>query len=134
MAIKAIKLLDCIFYRLTEWYSDAVLAALPYAAFELNKTCVVVPYEDSDDVDMFSDFYRPRYFIPLQDVFAFKISHSVRDFMPNFTTDYSPFTIRIRPGKRQEEINSKKAASKIISLKNPSIVGVSTTSSQTSTR
>ncbi|CAG7836139.1 unnamed protein product [Allacma fusca] len=118
---------------LTEWYSDAVLKSLPFAAKEMEKTCTCIPFEVADDVDCYSDFYRPRLFVPLQDTFAFKISHSVRDFMPHFTTDYSPFAIRIRPGKRQEEINSKKAAHKIISLKNPSIVGVSSASSQTST-
>lgn len=66
-------------------------------------------------------------------MFAFKISHSVRDFMPNFTIDFSPFAARIRPGKRQEENISKKA--KIPSLKNPSIMGVSSAgSSNNSTR
>lgn len=58
--------------------------------------------------------------------------------MPNFTTDYSPFSVRIRPGKRQEESSGKKS-NKILSLKNPSILGLSsnnnsansTTSSET---
>jgi len=66
-------------------------------------------------------------------MFAFKISHSIRDFMPNFATDESPFAVRIRPGKRQEE-NVGKKVTKILSLKNPSIMGLSSASSTNSTR
>jgi hypothetical protein len=58
------------------------------------------------------------------DMFAYKVSHSVRDFMPNFTSIYSPFVVRVRPGKQQEE-NTGKKANKILSLKNPSIMGLS---------
>jgi hypothetical protein len=63
-------------------------------------------------------------------MFAYKVSHSVRDFMPNFTSIYSPFVVRVRPGKRQEE-NTGKKANKILSLKNPSIMGLSSASSST---
>ncbi|ODM99498.1 Polyphosphoinositide phosphatase [Orchesella cincta] len=118
---------------LTEWYPSEVLAALPYAAHELRKTCKLLPCEDWDDIDAFADFYRPRQFIPIADLYAFKVSHSVRDFMPNFTTDFSPFVVRIRPGKRQEENIGKKAAAKAISHKNPSIMGLSSTGSTNST-
>jgi len=48
--------------------------------------------------------------------------------MPNFTTDFSPFTVRIRPGKRREELSSKKA----LALRNPSLTGHCSTSSTTS--
>lgn len=118
---------------LTEWYPNTVLEALPYAAHELHKTCKLLPCEDWDDIDAYADYYRPRQFIPLCDLYAFKVSHSVRDFMPNFTTDFSPFVVRIRPGKRQEENIGKKAAAKVASHKNPSIMGLSSTGSTNST-
>lgn len=119
---------------LTEWYSSRVLDALPYSAHEVHKRCKLLPCEDWDDIDAYSDLYRPRQFIPLGDLYAFKVSHSVRDFMPNFTTDFSPFSVRIRPGKRQEENSGKKSSSnKNSSQKNPSILGISSTGSTNST-
>lgn len=48
--------------------------------------------------------------------------------MPNFGTDFSPFAVRVRPGKRREELSSKNA----LALKNPSLTGQSSTSSTTS--
>jgi hypothetical protein len=50
-----------------------------------------------------------------------------RDFMPHFTTNFSPFTVRIRPGRRREETSSKGGT-----MKNPSLTGQSSTSSATS--
>ncbi|PNF18464.1 Polyphosphoinositide phosphatase [Cryptotermes secundus] len=50
-----------------------------------------------------------------------------RDFMPHFTTNFSPFTVRIRPGRRREETSSKGGT-----MKNPSLTGQSSTSSTTS--
>ena len=47
--------------------------------------------------------------------------------MPNFTTDFSPFAVRIRPGRRREETSSKGGT-----MKNPSLTGQSSTSSTTS--
>ena len=48
--------------------------------------------------------------------------------MPNFGTDSSPFAVRVRPGKRREELSSKKA----LALRNPSLTGHSSTSSTAS--
>jgi len=65
-----------------------------------------------------------------KDLFAFsEINHSVRDYMPNFTTDFSPFSVRVRLGKKREEMSSSKTN---LSMKNPSVAGNST-SSTTST-
>lgn len=120
---------------LTEFYCGKVLDSLPYAAHELHKTCKLLPCEDWDDIDAYADHYRPRQFIPLMDLYAFKVSHSVRDYMPNFTTEFSPFVVRIRPGKRQEEnIRKKSSSSKnATASKNPSIMGLSSTGSANST-
>lgn len=41
--------------------------------------------------------------------------------MPNCVTDFSPFSVRIRPGKKREQISDK--------TKNPSMTGHSSTNS-----
>ena len=46
--------------------------------------------------------------------------------MPHFTTDYSPFSARVRQGKKREEMNTNKNKPM---AKNPSIAGNSTSSS-----
>lgn len=49
--------------------------------------------------------------------------------MPNNCgTDFSPFAVRVRPGKRREELSSKNA----LALRNPSLTGQSSTSSTAS--
>ena len=50
--------------------------------------------------------------------------------MPHFTTDESPFSVRRRPGKRQEELSRSQSASPAI--KNPGMTGQASTSSTTS--
>nr|CAH7747625.1 unnamed protein product [Callosobruchus chinensis] len=47
--------------------------------------------------------------------------------MPSFTTNYSPFTIRVRPVRRREETSNKSAT-----MKNPSVSGQSSTCSTAS--
>lgn len=71
--------------------------------------------------------FSPYELSALSDVYAYKISHSVRDFMPHFTTSFSPFVVRVRPGRRREE-----AGGKNLNIKNPSMTGQSSTSSTTS--
>ena len=63
----------------------------------------------------------------LAEVYAYKVSHSVRDFMPHFTTNFSPFAVRVRPGRRREETGNKN-----VNMKNPSLTGQSSTSSTAS--
>lgn len=99
-----------------------MVKALPVSCHELRKTCSVISCE-AEDVDTYEDFYRPQELLPLSEIFAVKISHSVRDFMPNSTVDFSPFVVRVRPGKRQEESISKKSKSSVI--KNPTIMSLS---------
>ena len=48
--------------------------------------------------------------------------------MPNFTTDFSPFSPRTRLGKKREEMSSSKTN---LATKNPSVAGNSTSSSTT---
>lgn len=88
---------------------------------ELTAVC---PNEES--VDGFLDYHRPYELTYLNETFSSEISHSVRDFMPNSTSNVSPFEVRIRPGRRWEETGAK------TSMKNPSLTGQSSTSSTTS--
>ncbi|KAK2581293.1 hypothetical protein KPH14_008078 [Odynerus spinipes] len=115
---------------LTQWWDKNVLKCLPYAFNEVTKTCsemIQVQNTLEEMIDVYYDYHRPYELSLLSDVYAYKISHSVRDFMPHFTTSYSPFAVRIRPGRRREETGNKN-----LNMKNPSMTGQSSTSSTTS--
>lgn len=114
---------------ITQWWDTDVLKCLPFAYNDLAKACselIQMHQRDTEMIDAYADYHRPYELSVLCDVFAYKISNSIRDFMPNFTTNYSPFTIRIRPGKRREQTSNKNA------MKNPSLTGQSSTSSTAS--
>jgi len=118
----------------TQWWDANMLRYLPLPYDEVIKSCSSIVSVAAKDtvVDGYYEYYRPFEFSIISDLFAFTVSHSTRDFMPNFTTDFSPFAVRIRPGKRREELSSKKA----LALKNPSLTGhcsTSSTASSTST-
>lgn len=114
----------------SQWWDTNAVKFLPRAYEEVNKQyCQLVPISSTHDeaVDSYADYYRPYELTVLCNTFAFKISHSVRDFMPNFTTNFSPFAVRVRPGRRREEMGAKGS-----SMKNPSLSGQSSSSSTTS--
>ncbi|KAJ1519714.1 hypothetical protein ONE63_004974 [Megalurothrips usitatus] len=114
---------------LTMWWDKEILDALPRSQDELKRTYMQVAKVHPRDeiVDAYQDYYQPMRFSVLDELFPYKISNSVRDFMPHFTTDYSPFTVRARPGRRSEESTSRGTT-----MKNPSLTGQSSTSSATS--
>ncbi|KAL0101960.1 hypothetical protein PUN28_018490 [Cardiocondyla obscurior] len=115
---------------LTQWWDKSVLKCLPNALDEVIKSCsemIQVQNSMEEMLDIYYDYHRPYELSLLSEVYAYKISHSVRDFMPHFTTCYSPFAVRVRPGRRREE-----AGSKNLNMKNPSMTGQSSTSSTTS--
>ncbi|XP_015601524.1 polyphosphoinositide phosphatase isoform X2 [Cephus cinctus] len=115
---------------LTQWWDKNVGKCLPYALNEVTKTCsemIQVQHTQEEMVDVFYDYHRPYELSLLAEVHAYKISHSVRDFMPHFTTNYSPFAVRVRPGRRREETGNKN-----VNMKNPSMTGQSSTSSTAS--
>ncbi|KAL6438359.1 hypothetical protein ACFW04_004485 [Cataglyphis niger] len=115
---------------LTQWWDQNVLKCLPYAFDEITKSCSeMIQVENSTEemIDIYYDYHRPYELSLLSEVYAYKISHSIRDFMPHFTTCYSPFAVRVRPGRRREE-----AGNKNLNMKNPSMTGQSSTSSTTS--
>ncbi|KAG9432803.1 polyphosphoinositide phosphatase isoform X1 [Apis mellifera carnica] len=85
---------------LTQWWDNTVLKCLPYALNEITKTCseiIQVQNSMEEMIDVYYDYHRPYELSLLSEVYAYKISHSVRDFMPHFTTSFSPFVVRIRP-------------------------------------
>lgn len=114
---------------LTMWWDKEVLEVLPRSLEEVKRTYMqVLPAEPRDElVDAYQDYYQPLRFSVLAELFSYKISNSVRDFMPHCTTDYSPFIVRARPGRRREESTSRGGI-----MKNPSLTGQSSTSSTTS--
>lgn len=115
---------------LTQWWDKNVLKCLPYAFNEVTKTCsemIQVQSTTEEMIDIYFDYHRSNELFSLLDLYAYKINHSVRDFMPHFTTNFSPFAVRIRPGRRREETGSKN-----LNMKNPSLTGQSSTSSTTS--
>ncbi|KZS16333.1 polyphosphoinositide phosphatase [Daphnia magna] len=115
----------------TQWWDANMLRYLPLPYDEVIKSCSsIVPVSPLEVmVDGYYEFYRPFEFTVVSDLFGVTISHSVRDFMPNNCgTDFSPFAVRVRPGKRREELSSKNA----LALRNPSLTGQSSTSSTAS--
>jgi hypothetical protein len=114
---------------LTQWWNPELLEFLPFSLDIGRKTCTELTRTQNMN-DIIDDFYHPFELTVLQDLFAFaEINHSVRDYMPNCTTDFSPFSVRVRLGKKREEMSSAKAN---LTLKNPNLAGKST-SSNTST-
>lgn len=115
---------------LTQWWDAGIVKCLPYAYNDLTKSCselIQIHSRDVEMIDSYIDYYRPYELSVLDDVYALKVSNSIRDFMPNFTANYSPFALRVRPVRRREENSSKGNA-----MKNPSVTGQSSTSSAAS--
>ncbi|KAK8761188.1 hypothetical protein V5799_027548 [Amblyomma americanum] len=115
----------------TCWFDEEVPMSLPFAVEEVlkyhGKSLVEVMKLEvtNEKVDGFLELYRPYEMSSLSDLFMFNLSHSVRDIMPNSATDYSPFSVRIRPGKHREITGSNK-------LPNPSVSGISSVMSTSS--
>ena len=110
---------------LTQWWDDNLINHLPLPRELSEKSCTQLVFNQSHQ-EILDDYYEPFKLTVLQELFAFsEINHSVRDFMPNFTTDFSPFSARVRLGKKREEMSSSKTN---LATKNPSVAGTSTSS------
>jgi hypothetical protein len=111
---------------LTQWWDPALGPHLPFPLQLRTKACTQLAALQAAQEPL-DDFYRPFELTVLHELFAFsEINHSVRDYMPNFTTDFSPFSARTRLGKKREEMSSSKTN---LAAKNPSVAGNSTSSS-----
>ena len=114
---------------LSQWWGEEILECLPYAHDDQTKACSEMVQMHSPTVEMidaYADYYRLYELSVFNEMFAYKICNFIRDFMPNCTTNYSPFSVRVRPGRRREEGSYKNV------MKNPSLTGQSSTSSATS--
>lgn len=115
-------LILCFSKPLTQWYDSEITHCLPYAYNDLTKPCTEIIRLQNVQIDMidaYSDFYRPDHISELSDMYTYKISNSIRDFMPNFTINYSPFVVRVGPGRRREQTKGN------AEMKNPSLMGQS---------
>ncbi|XP_068202078.1 polyphosphoinositide phosphatase isoform X1 [Palaemon carinicauda] len=123
----------CHLKSTSQWWDSDLMETLPVPVEEARKSvALLIPVEKHEPkVDLYLDHYRPTEFCVLSELFSYHMSHSVRDYMPNFTTDESPFNVRRRPGKRQEEL-SRTVNSGSSSPKNPNMTGQASTSSTAS--
>ncbi|CAL4066485.1 unnamed protein product, partial [Meganyctiphanes norvegica] len=114
-----------------DWWDADVMESLPLPVEESRKSvALLVPVSKHEPkVDLFLDHHRPSEFCILSELYTYHMSHSVRDYMPNFTTDDSPFSVRRRPGKRQEELSRNQGIS---TQKNPVMSGKASTESTAS--
>eukprot|EP00094_Tigriopus_californicus_P011616 TCALIF_11221-PA protein Name:"Similar to Fig4 Polyphosphoinositide phosphatase (Mus musculus)" AED:0.27 eAED:0.27 QI:0/0/0/0.63/0.9/0.72/11/0/1202 len=141
------------FYVTTHWFSRDLRLVLPLPLTEYLKECTQLKRFSaaSEEFDLYQDYYRPFELSVLNELFPYReVSHSVRDYMPNCCTEYSPFVVRQREVKRREESivrSSKNSFAEFLFgkksspspnspsaetwkvKKNPSVAGVSSTAS-----
>ncbi|KAK4293153.1 hypothetical protein Pmani_034130 [Petrolisthes manimaculis] len=122
----------------SQWWDAEVMESLPMPVDETRKTVsLLMPVSPKEPkVDLYLDHHRPTEFCILSELFSYHMSHSVRDYMPHFTTDESPFSVRRRPGKRQEELSrtqsNSPSSTSLSAPKNPNMTGQASTSSTAS--
>jgi len=86
----------------TKWWSDDVLNALPFPCDEVQKTELLKDHvidnceENEETLDVFSEYYRPFELTEFDTLYTHTMPTSCRDFMPAFSSDPSPFTVRAR--------------------------------------
>ncbi|GLV33113.1 FIG4 phosphoinositide 5-phosphatase [Carabus blaptoides fortunei] len=115
---------------LTQWWEPNVLRCLPYAYNDVTKSCSEIIKLESKEIEMidaYTDYHRPDLLSEMSDMYAYKISNSIRDFMPNCTMNYSPFVVRVGHGRRRAETTRKGET-----VKNPCLTGQSSTGSMNS--
>ncbi|GAB1604859.1 polyphosphoinositide phosphatase-like [Argonauta hians] len=83
-----------------QWWDPNVPYYLPLALDEEEKGMndqvhVSVNKRTEECVNEFSEYYHPYELTSLEELFAFTLTHSIRNVMPKHAIDYSPFSIRI---------------------------------------
>ena len=90
-----------------QWFSPELRTCLPFPLLERKKvSLLMVKYSNPGQgvAELYEDYYKPQEFNVMNETFQFKeVGHSVRDYMPNCCTDYSPFVIREREIRKREE-------------------------------
>lgn len=119
-----------------QWWDRCLLKSLPRAYNEHQKenTCYTLEVRDDttldERMDYYSDAYRPYEMTFLASCFSVQILQTIRDFMPNGATHYSPFCLRLGPGKLKEKYLKLPSSKKL--PPNPSVYGLPSTSSSAS--
>lgn len=119
---------------LTLWWDENIPHALPLAADQVFKgsdgrVLHAIKVEDTrcdERTDGFYENRRPYELTVIKETLSFTMLDTTKDFMPNFTTDASPFAPRTRPDKRREP-----QIGKAVSFP-PSLSAIASTSSQSS--
>lgn len=118
-----------------QWWDRNLLKSLPraYNEYEKEDTCYALELRIGsptiyERINYFLDAYRPYEITYLATSFSFQILHTIKDFMPNGANHFSPFCLRLGPGKLKEKyIHSNKRLPP-----NPSVYGLPSNSSSAS--
>ncbi|XP_015918441.2 polyphosphoinositide phosphatase [Parasteatoda tepidariorum] len=114
----------------TCWWDEKVMDVLPFPIIEDKKELenslaeIIKTYPADPRTDGFFDHYRPFEMTSITDLLAYTMNHSMRDMMPSFSSDFSPFAVRVRPGRKRESVGETPP--------NPSVTGISSTASASS--
>lgn len=57
----------------------------------------------TEAINTYWEHYRPYELTFIGESYGAHMSDTIRDFMPKGATNYSPFALRVRQGRRQEE-------------------------------
>lgn len=118
----------------TQWWDQDLLKCLPMAHYDYTKKSRSYRLEVrvqsptfTERIDLFLDAYRPYEITYLASSFSNQILHTIKDFMPNGATHYSPFCLRLGPGKLKEKYLKIPPNKRL--PPNPSVSGLPSTSS-----
>merc|ERR1740123_263410 len=103
----------------SRWWDIALPKSLPFSLAEKRKECLEISRYDPRTVecDLYVDNYHPQHLTVFSELFSIKeVSHSVRDYMPNCETDFSPFVVREREVKRREDSSARNVKSSFAAL------------------
>ncbi|XP_076466433.1 polyphosphoinositide phosphatase-like isoform X2 [Babylonia areolata] len=86
----------------SQWWEKPVYEHLPKAYDEVSKSEstqleVSSAPANSENVNLFFEFYRPSELTVFEDLYQFFMSRATRKFMPKGATDFSPFKVREPP-------------------------------------
>lgn len=119
------------------WWDRRLLKSLPRAYNEHDKesNCFTLEVRSGSQtlkerIDYYDDAYRPYEITYLASSFSNQILHTIKDFMPVGVTNYSPFCLRLGPGKLKEKYLGLPSNKRL--PPNPSVYGLPSTSSSAS--
>lgn len=120
-----------------QWWDRRLLKSLPraYNEYEKETTCYALEIREGsptldERIDYFADAYRPYELTYLDTSLSTQILHTIKDFMPNGASHYSPFCFRLSLGRLQEKYLRLPKNKRL--PPNPSVYGLPSTSSSAS--